>query len=576
VSIDTPRPWLASYAPGVPHDIELPTGSLYDLLETSVAAYSDNVALEFFGSTTSYRELGEQVSRAAEGLRALGVTRGDTVAIVLPNAPQHIVAFYAVLRLGAIVIEHNPLYTPRELRHQFEDHGARVVIAWDKVVDTIQAFPPDVAVTTIVSVDVTRSMPPVTRLALRLPIPKAREARATLTTRVRGTVRWSTLLKSEPIAAEVERPTAEDVAVIQYTSGTTGSPKGATLTHLNLSANAAQARAWVPTIERGTSVVYAVLPMFHAYGLTLCLTFAMSMGSRLVLFPKFDPELVLKVLRKHPPTFLPAVPPIYERLMAAAAADKVSLAGIQIAISGAMPLAQTLVEPWEKQTGGYLVEGYGLSETSPVLMANPVADTRRAGTVGLPLPNTEVRVVDPEDPTVDRSPGDEGELIVRGPQVFGGYWKKPDETDAVFVADPAGGAPWFRTGDIVTIDPEGFVRIVDRIKELIITGGFNVSPSEVEEALKAFPGVADVAVVGLPSTHSGEEVVAAVVLEPGAQLDESAIRAFARENLTAYKVPRYVVAVDELPKSLIGKTLRRVVRERLINETDAGTGPDPK
>ena len=570
MSIDTPRPWLASYAPGVPHDIELPSGSLYDLLETSVAEYSDNVALEFFGTTTSYRDLGEQVSRAAEGLRALGVRPGDTVAIVLPNAPQHVVAFYAVLRLGAIVIEHNPLYTPRELRHQFEDHGAKVVIAWDKVVDTIQAFPADVAVTTIVSVDVTRSMPLVTRIALRLPIAKAREARNTLTTRVRGTIRWDSLLKSEPIAADVERPTADDVAVIQYTSGTTGHPKGATLTHLNLNSNAAQARAWVPAIERGTSVVYAVLPMFHAYGLTLCLAFAMSMGSRLVLFPKFDPELVLKVLRKHPPTFLPAVPPIYERLMAAAAADKVSLAGIQIAISGAMPLAQSLVEPWEKLTGGYLVEGYGLSETSPVLMANPVADTRRAGTVGLPLPNTEARVVDPENPSIDREAGEEGELIVRGPQVFGGYWGKPDETEAVFVADPAGGAPWFRTGDIVTIDPDGFVRIVDRIKELIITGGFNVSPSEVEEALKAFPGVADAAVVGLPSTHSGEDVVAAVVLQPGTALDESAIRAFARENLTAYKVPRRVVAVGELPKSLIGKTLRRVVRERLM----AGTAPE--
>lgn len=569
MSIDTPRPWLASYAPGVPHDIELPAGSLYDLLETSVAAYPDNVALEFFGGTTSYRELGEQVSRAAAGLRGLGVKRGDTVAIVLPNAPQHIVAFYAVLRLGAIVIEHNPLYTPRELRHQFEDHGAKVVIAWDKIVDTVQDFPADVAVDTIVSVDVTRSMPLVTRIALRLPIAKAREARSTLTTRVRGTVRWDTLLKSEPIAADVPRPASEDVAVIQYTSGTTGHPKGATLTHLNLNANAAQARAWVPTIERGSSVVYAVLPMFHAYGLTLCLTFAMSMGSRLVLFPKFDPELVLKALRKHPPTFLPAVPPIYERLMAAAAADNVSLAGIQIAISGAMPLAQSLVEPWEARTGGYLVEGYGLSETSPVLMANPVADTRRTGTVGLPLPNTEARVVDPDEPTLDRAPGEEGELIVRGPQVFGGYWKRPDETDAVFVADPAGGAPWFRTGDIVTIDPDGFVRIVDRIKELIITGGFNVSPSEVEEALKAFPGVADAAVVGLPSSHSGEDVVAAVVLQPGAALDESAIRAFARENLTAYKVPRRVVVVDELPKSLIGKTLRRVVRERLIVEDGA-------
>jgi len=323
----------------------------------------------------------------------------------------------------------------------------------------------------------------------------------------------------------------------------------------------------VPTVERGTSVVYAVLPMFHAYGLTLCLTFAMSMGSRLVLFPKFDPELVLAVVKKRPATFLPAVPPIYDRLMAAARETGVSLKGIEIAISGAMPLAASIVEPWEAQTGGYLVEGYGLSETSPVLIANPVGPSRRAGTVGLPLPNTEARVVDPENPTVDRAPGEEGELIVRGPQVFSGYWKKPDETAAVFGPAASGddAGPWFRTGDVVRIDVDGFVSVVDRIKELIITGGFNVAPTEVEDALRAHPDVAEVAVVGLPSAHSsGEDVVAAVVLAPGKQLDEQALRDFARESLAAYKVPRRIVAVEELPKSLIGKVLRRTVRDALL------------
>ena len=345
MSITTPGPWLKSYAPGVPEEIELPTGSLYDLVESSVKEFPDNVALEFFGATTTYREMGEQIDRAAEGLRLLGVQKGDPVAIVLPNCPQHIVAFYAVLRLGAIVVEHNPLYTPRELRHQFEDHGAKVVIAWNKVVETIQAFPDDVAVETIISVDVTRAMPFSTRFLLSLPIAKARESRNALTTRVRGTIPWKDLLRSEPIDADIVRPDADDVALIQYTSGTTGFPKGATLTHLNLTTNAAQARAWVPTVARGTSVVYAVLPMFHAYGLTLCLTFAMSMGSRLVLFPRFDPELVLKVVKKRPATFLPAVPPIYERLSAAAREKGVSLKGIEIAISGAMPLSASVVEP---------------------------------------------------------------------------------------------------------------------------------------------------------------------------------------------------------------------------------------
>jgi long-chain acyl-CoA synthetase len=565
----TPRPWLSSYAEGVPHEIELPTGSLFDLVEASVSEFGDNIALEFFGATTTYAELGEQILRAAEGLRLLGVQKGDTVALVLPNCPQHVVAFYAVLRLGAIVVEHNPLYTPRELRHQFEDHGAKVAIVWNNVVDTVQQFPADVAVESIVSIDVTRAMPFTTRALLRLPIAKARESRAALTTAVRGTVPWHKLLDHPTVDGHIFRPTAADIAVIQYTSGTTGSPKGAALTHLNLASNAAQARAWVPTVHRGTAVVYAVLPMFHAYGLTLCLTFAMSMGSRLVLFPKFDPQLVLTVLKKHPATFLPAVPPIYERLTAAADEAGVSLKGIEIAISGAMPLSASVVEPWEKRTGGYLVEGYGLSETSPVLTANPVGPSRRAGTVGLPLPNTELRVVDPENPTVDRDAGEEGELIVRGPQVFSGYWKKLEETAEVFVpaADGDEAGSWFRTGDIVTIDADGFVRIVDRIKELIITGGFNVAPSEVEDALRSHPSVADVAVVGLPSDHSGEVVVAVVVLAPGAELDEQGLRDYVRPNLAGYKVPKRIIAVDELPKSLIGKVIRREVREALRAES---------
>jgi long-chain acyl-CoA synthetase len=557
MTTDAARPWLDSYAPGVPHEIAEQTGSLADLIVESVSTYPDNVALEFFGATTTYARLGDQIERAAEGLRRLGVRAGDPVALVMPNSPQHVVAFYAILRLGAIVIEHNPLYTPREMRHQFEDHGAKVAIAWDKVVETLQDFPADLALDSIVSVNITTGMGRLTRLALRLPVKRARESRAALTTRVKGTVPWAALVRNEPIAASFPRPRVEDVALIQYTSGTTGHPKGATLTHHNLAANAAQARAWVPTVERGTSVVYAVLPLFHAYGLTLCLTFAMSMGARLVLFPRFDPDLVLAVVKKRPATFLPAVPPIYERLQAAAKEKGVSLAGIQIAISGAMPLAASVVEPWEAETGGYLVEGYGLSETSPVLMANPVAPTRVAGTVGLPLPSTLVRVVDPDNPTAEVPKGERGELVVKGPQVFSGYWQKPEETAAVF-ADG-----WFRTGDIVTIDEGGFVRIVDRIKELIITGGFNVSPSEVEEVLVRFPGVREAAVVGLPDEHSGEQVVAAIVPSAG-PIDTAALAAFARETLTPYKVPRRYVLVEELPKSLIGKVLRRKVRDSLL------------
>ncbi|ROS35369.1 MULTISPECIES: long-chain-fatty-acid--CoA ligase [unclassified Curtobacterium] len=558
MSIDTPRPWLASYAPGVPHDIEEQHGSLIDLVEESARRFPGRVALEFFKRTTSYADLQEQILRAANGLRKLGVGAGDRVAIVLPNCPQHIVAFYAVLRLGAIVVEHNPLYTPRELRHQFEDHGAKVAIAWDKSVATLQDFPADVKLDAIVSVDLTRAMPRSTRLALALPVAKARESRAKLTTAVRGTTKWDDLVGTRKLSKRHPRPSTDDIALIQYTSGTTGTPKGAVLTHRNLLANAAQARAWVPQIRRGDNVVYAVLPMFHAYGLTLCLTFAMSMASRLVLFPTFDPALVLTAIKKHPPTFLPAVPPIYARLQHAADSAKVSLEGIEIGISGAMPLSQDIVEPWEARTGGYLVEGYGLSECSPVLMANPVSPERRLGSIGLPLSSTEARVVDPDDSTKVLGVDEPGELQVRGPQVFRGYWGKAEATDEVFTPDG-----WFRTGDIVAIGADGYVRIVDRLKELIITGGFNVSPSEVEDALLKHPSVKEVAVVGI--TQGGnEQVVAAVVPKDPSSFDAAALRAWARDQLAAYKVPRRVVVVEDLPRSMIGKVLRRKVRDQIL------------
>ncbi len=557
-----PRPWIKSYAEGVPDDIELPTGSLADLIQSSVTEFGDHVALEFFGRETSYAELGEQIDRAAEGLRKLGVRKGDPIALIMPNCPQHVVAFYAILRLGGIVIEHNPLYTPREIRHQFEQHGAAFAIAWDKVVPTLQEFPDDVKLDHIVSVDMTRAMPARLRFLLRMPVPAARAQRGELTMKVSGTTPWEELLAGPAIKPSVVGPTATDIAVIQYTTGTTGSPKGATLTHLNLGVNAAQARAWVPTIKRGTATVYAILPLFHAYGLTLCLTFAMSMGSRLVLFPRFDPDLVLPVIKKRPPTFLPAVPPIYERLMKTAQHKGVSLEGIEIAISGAMPLSQALITPWEKLTKGFLVEGYGLSECSPVLTANPVAGSRKQGTIGLPLPGTDIKIVDPDDPGTTVKTGDPGELLAKGPQVMSGYWRNPEATAQVFFDG------WLRTGDIATMDDEGFIKIVDRMKELIITDGFNVSPTEVEDALRGFPGVADIAIVGIPNARNGEHVVAAVVAEPGVTVDPVALRAHARENLAGYKVPKHVYFVDELPKSIIGKVLRKNVKEALLARDD--------
>ena len=558
------RPWLSSYAPGVPDEIDEVTQTLPDMIESSIARYGRATALEFFGATTSYRELGEQIERAAEGLRRLGVAQGDRVAIVLPNCPQHVVAFYAVLRLGAIVVEHNPLYTARELRHQFEDHQARFAIAWDKVYDTLDGFPSDLKLERIVSVDLTDAMPWRTRVALRLPIPRARAARAQLTAapKARKVLTWQKLVDSRRLGKRHPRPALDDTALLQYTSGTTGTPKGAILTHHNLRANAMQGRAWVPGLAEGEENFYGVLPLFHAYGMTLCLTFAMSIGARLVLFPKYDATLVADAAKKSPPTFLPAVPPIYDQLARSAQQGEIDLTSVRFAISGAMSLPVETVAKWEKATGGLLVEGYGMTETSPVALGNPIGPSRRPGTVGVPFPSTDIRVVDPADPTVDRPFGESGELLLHGPQVFQGYWRRPSETAETLL--PGG---WVRTGDIVTVSADGFVTVVDRIKEIIITGGFNVAPTEVEEALQGHADVVEAAVVAMPR-KGGEEVVAAVVLREGAELDPDALRDYCKEHLAAYKVPRRFFAVEELPRSLIGKVLRRQVREQLLREAE--------
>jgi len=561
VNVYENRPWLSAYAPGVPDEIEESDESLVDMLDASVKKYGRRTALEFFGAETSYDELAEQVSRAAEGLRRLGVKKGDRVAIVLPNCPQHVAAFYAVLRLGAIVIEHNPLYTERELRHQFEDHGARVAIVWDKVHDVVSGFPNDVRLDKIISVDMTAALPLGKRIALRLPLAKARKTRASMTTTpsARRVFSWEKLVDAPRILRKRERPAATDIAVLQYTSGTTGTPKGAMLTHGNLRANAMQGQVWVPGLKLGKETFYGVLPLFHAYGLTLCLTVAMSIGAKLVLFPKFDVDMVLDAAKKSPPTFLPAVPPIYDALTRVSKRRRAGLSHIRFAISGAMSLPVATVERWEQASGGLLVEGYGMTETSPLAVGNPMGPSRRPGTVGVPFPSTEIRVVDPADPTQDRHEGEAGELLVRGPQVFQGYWNRPADTDEALLADG-----WLRTGDIVTVSPDGFVTVIDRIKELIITGGFNVSPSEVEEVLLSHPDITGAAVVGIRRSSGTEDVSAAVVVREGATIDTEELRDYSRTKLTAYKVPKKIVVLDELPRSLVGKVERRKVRDMLV------------
>jgi long-chain acyl-CoA synthetase len=553
------QPWVKNYQPGVPAEIDLPKESLVAMFERSVAEGGNHPAMEFFGRRSSYTELGEQVDRAAEGLRRLGVRAGDRVALILPNCPQHVIAFYAVLRLGAVVVEHNPLYTSRELRHQFEDHQARIVIAWDKAAAAIGDFPADVEIDHVVSVNLLEAFPAVKRLALHLPVKKLRESREALSGPAPGTMPWKELLSRGRIDSGHPRPSVDDLAAIQYTSGTTGRPKGAMLTHFNLYANALQGEAWMQGAEYRKEIFYAILPMFHAFGMTLYLTYGIRKQGLLVLFPKFDPELILAAMKKSPATVYCAVPPIYERTAMAAKEKGISLRSCKYCISGAMNLPDHVVELWESVSGGLLVEGYGMTESSPVAMGNPFHPTRRTGTIGVPFPSTLMKVVDLDDPGTEVPQGQPGELLLKGPQVFQGYWNNPEETAKTLTPDG-----WLRTGDVVTVDADGFTTIVDRAKELIITGGFNVSPSDVEAVLRLHSDVRDAAVIGKALERGGEMVVAAVELEPGTELDEETLRAHCREHLAAYKVPSRIVAIQDMPRSMLGKILRKQVREQVL------------
>ncbi|WP_341360626.1 AMP-binding protein [Georgenia sp. M64] len=547
---------MATQGTDTPTEITVPEHGVAELLRRATQRHGDRVALDFLGRSTTYAELAEQVRRAAGLLAAAGVGPGDRVALVLPNCPQHVVAFYAVLRLGAVVAEHNPLAPAAELHEQLEGHGARVVIAWEKVVGNVVG-----GGRTVFAVDLTAALPLRSRLLLRLPVAAARAQRETMRGPVPAGVRsWDRELRgATPLAANHPAPGPADLAVLLHTGGTTGTPKAVALTHRNLLANAEQGRAWVAGLREGEETIYGVLPFFHAFGLTLCLTFAVDMGATQVVLPRFDVDMVLSAMRRHPATFFPGVPPMFDRLATAARERGTDMSSVGYAISGAMALDGDVARRWEEVTGGLIIEGYGMTECSPVILGNPFNETRRPGALGVPFPSTEVRLVDPEEPTRDVPAGEVGELIVRGPQVFAGYYGKPEETAEVMLE---GG--WLRTGDLVRRDPDGFYVLADRRKELIISGGFNVYPSQVEDAVRSMPGVIDVAVVGLPDSSRGESVVAALVLEPGASVDLEAVRHWTRERLSAYAMPRSIAVLEELPRSQLGKVLRRSVRDRLL------------
>lgn len=546
---------------GAPHEVAIPDEALTAALDRAAQRWPERVAVDFLGASTTYRELADAVARGAQVLLDLGVRPGDRVALVMPNCTGHVIAFYAALRIGAVVVEHNPTYTAGELAHQLADSGAVVALVWEKAVPRVLESLPRTALKAVVAVDLSADLSRGKRLALRLPVPSARRVREAMCGKVPPAFpMWHRLVaKAAPLDPGHPTPSASEVALLQYTGGTTGTPKGAMLTHRNLVANAVQGHAWTGA-QPGTEVVYGVLPFFHAFGLTLCLSYAIRVGATLVAFPSFDPERVLDAQRRLPGTFLPAVPPMLDRLAAAAETSGADLTSFRYAISGAMALPASTAQRWERVTGGLVIEGYGLTETSPVALGNPLTDARRPGTLGLPFPSTSIRVADVADVTRDVEQGERGELLIRGPQVFAGYWGRPDETADQLLDDG-----WLRTGDIVTVDETGWVVLVDRIKEVIVSGGFKVYPSQVEDHLRTMPGVADVAVVGIPGGDLGETVVAAVVLEPGGSgVDLDALRAWGERHLARYALPRRLVVLEELPRSQVGKVLRRVVRESVL------------
>ncbi len=551
------RPWQRHYDEGVPRSIDYEPLTLTDALRRSARTWPDAPALLFRGRATSYARLAAQVDALAAHLRAAGLQPGERVALQLPNLPQAVVAFHGVLAAGGAVVQTNPLYSDDEIVAQWSDAGCAAAIVggwlWTGRLATLRGRLP---VRHWISTSLVDGLPAWMRPLARHRLERTRPE---LLVEPSGPTRWCAALAQGRALPAPRGPELGDVAVIQYTGGTTGRSKGALLTHRNLSCNVQQMRAWICRLRPGEEVFLAALPYFHVFGLTVCMNVPLWVGAAIALQPDpRDTAALLDIVERHRVTVFPLVPTMAQSIIAFPGIGARRLRSLQVCLSGSAPLPEDTLARFEELTGARLFEGYGLTETSPLTHCNPLYGLRKTGTIGVPVSDTDARLVDPADAARQVAPGEVGELAVRGPQVMAGYWQRPDETAAVLRDG------WFLTGDLASRDEDGYFRIVGRKKEMIIVGGYKVYPDDVDRVLAGHPAVADSATIGVPNHRLGEIVKSFVVLRPGASAGEADLMAHCRRHLAAYKVPREIELRASLPRSAVLKVLRReLLREEL-------------
>ncbi len=555
------RIWVKHYEPGVRASLDYPDVPLFNFLDASAEKYPDRRVVVFggvahklpgqplFDGGMTYRELTMAANRLANALQAHGIKKGDRVAIYLPNCPQFVMTFYASLKIGAIVVPVNPLYVPRELQFQVCDSEAETIVTLSQFYPRLQSIRANTHLKNVIVTNIKEYFPPVLKTLFTVALEKKEGHRVTL---AQGDHWFQDLLKGSAATPPLANVRPEDTAILLYTGGTTGVPKGAELTHRNLVANTLQVREWFTQAKEGEEVCLTALPLFHSYGMTTCMNMGIYLAATLVLIPNpRDLDHILKAIDKHHPTAFPGVPTMYVAINNHPHLAKYNLQSIRACISGAAGLPSEVQTKFQELTGASLVEGYGLSEASPVTHANPLFGENRLGTVGVPLPDTDCRIADIETGIRELGPGETGELVVSGPQVMKGYWNKPQETAHLLREG------WLHTGDVAVMDQDGYFKIVDRVKDMIIAGGFNIYPRDIEDVLYEHPAVLEAAVAGISDPYRGETVKAFVVLKPGATATADEIIAFARQHLAPFKVPRLVEFRQSLPKSLVGKILRR-------------------